>query len=211
MIKVEIISDFACPWCYLGRKNLGKAISKLGEGIAVEIRWRPFQLSPELPLEGIDYRDYLVNKLGSESKLESAWKHLTRLGESAGINYHFEKITKAFNTLQLHSIHQLEKDPFRQDELALRIFRAHFEDGLDFSDLEQTYSLLKDQFENRVTFEASWSNEMTANEVRQEIHYYRQNRISGVPLFIFQEKYSVGGAQPPEVFLEVLESILKEG
>jgi predicted DsbA family dithiol-disulfide isomerase len=209
-MKIDIVSDVVCPWCYVGKKKLEIALKDMKGEVTADIRWRPFQLSPEVPEEGRDYKEHLIEKFGSASGLDGAWKRLTQIGSEIGINFRFEKIEKSINTLRLHALIAAIPDKLKQDALAEIFFRAHFEDGIDLTQKETVFGLVREFFPEQETFDALWESNAGKEEIRKEIAYYHQNGISGVPYFIFQDKYAVSGAQNPEVFKEVMQTILKE-
>ncbi|TGL56377.1 DsbA family oxidoreductase [Leptospira ognonensis] len=209
-MKIDIVSDVVCPWCYVGKKKLEIALGKMQDEVQAEIQWRPFQLSPEVPEEGRDYKDHLVEKFGSLSGLDGAWKRLTQIGSELGIDFKFEDIEKSVNTLRLHALIGSLGDAVSQDKVAEIFFRAHFENGLDLTQKSVVFGLVKDFFKDEAAFDTVWDDDKRKEEIRQEISYYHQNGISGVPYFIFQNKYAVSGAQNPEVFIDVMRTILKE-
>lgn len=209
-MKIDIVSDVVCPWCYVGKKKLEIALGKMQDEIKADIQWRPFQLSPEVPEEGTDYKEHLISKFGSLSGLDGAWKRLTQIGSEIGINFKFENIEKSVNTLRLHALIGSVSDPTSQDKMAEIFFRAHFEDGLDLTQESVVFGLVKDFYNDLDAFGTVWHDQGRKEEIRKEISYYHQNGISGVPYFIFQDKYAVSGAQNPEVFMEVMRTILKE-
>ncbi|MDZ4728024.1 MAG: DsbA family oxidoreductase [Leptospira sp.] len=209
-MKIDIVSDVVCPWCYVGKKKLEIALKDMESEILPEIHWRPFQLSPEVPEEGQNYKEHLAAKFGSLKAVEGAWQRLVQIGNEIGINFDFEKIAKSVNTLRLHVLIASLKDNNQQDQLAELLFEAHFEKGIDLTILENVYFLAKDFFESKEEFLTIWNHDSAKEEIKKEISYYHQNGISGVPYYIFQNKYAVSGAQNPEVFKEVMQTILKE-
>lgn len=207
---IEIISDVVCPWCYVGKKKLEMALAQLGNKIVPEIQWRPFQLSPEIPEEGINYKEHLVKKFGSERTLDGAWQRLTDLGSELGISFNFEKIAKAPNTLRLHSLVSQINDLKSQAEFVEILFSAHFSEGKDLTDLDTVWELAKPYFSDKNQFTFAFENLAAMEEIRKEITFYHKNGVSGVPYFILGNKYAVSGAQNVEVFIEVIETILRE-
>ncbi|WP_108977419.1 DsbA family oxidoreductase [Leptospira ryugenii] len=209
-MKIDIVSDVVCPWCYVGRQHLEMALSSMASQVQAEIHWRPFELAPNMPLDGLPYKEHLSAKFGSERAVEAAWERLTGLGKKININFQFSKIPKAVNTANLHSLLSLFPGEAKQDEMALRFFKAHFEDAKDLSDIEIVYQITKDLLSSKETLDQIWNEETRIAEIRSEISFYQQNGVQGVPYYIFQNKYALSGAQPPEVFQEVMQTILKE-
>jgi predicted DsbA family dithiol-disulfide isomerase len=209
-MKIDIVSDVVCPWCYVGKKKLEIALKQLENEITPDIQWRPYQLSPEVPEEGRNYKEHLIEKFGSAKGLDGAWQRLTQIGSEIGIHFKFDKIEKSVNTLRLHSLIGAMTDKTKQGHLTEIFFQAHFEDGIDLTVKDSVFALVKDFFVSKEEFDSIWDDSENKEEIRKEISYYHQNGISGVPYFIFQNKYAVSGAQNPEVFREVMETILKE-
>lgn len=210
LFPIDIVSDVACPWCYVGKKKLEKALQIVGNTITPEIRWRPFQLSPEIPEEGIDYKLHLTQKFGSLDRLDGAWKRLTDIGNDVGIQFQFQNIPKATNTLVLHALVSALPTLEAQQNLVERFFAANFADALDLSDKETVWKVSEPVYQDRNLFETIYSDSKLKNEIQQEIQYYHQNGISGVPYFIIGGKYAVSGAQDTSVFVEVIETVIKE-
>ncbi len=210
LLPIEIISDVVCPWCFVGKKKLEKALEQFQDQIVPQIRWRPFQLSPEIPESGVNYKEHLIQKFGSERALEGAWQKLANIGNEVGIDFHFEKIEKAPNTIFLHAIASQVEDLQKRSEIVERLFIAHFTEGLDLTDINQIRDLLEPYVSNKGVIDTIISNPQILDEIRQEITYYRQNGVSGVPFFILGDRYSVTGAQNTEVFVDIIRTILSE-
>ncbi|TGN20885.1 DsbA family oxidoreductase [Leptospira idonii] len=209
-LKIDIVSDVVCPWCYVGKRKLEIALEKLKDKVNPEIQWRPYQLNPELPGEGVPYREHLVQKFGNERGLDAAWERIMKIGIDIGIPFHFEKIEKAPNTLRLHTFVSLMKDPSKQGQMVDALFQAHFVSGADLTDKTVVWNIVKEFISDESIFLDVWEKGMGTADITQEISYYRQNGVSGVPYYIFQGKYAVSGAQNPEVFVDVIETILRE-
>ncbi|TGM72759.1 DsbA family oxidoreductase [Leptospira mtsangambouensis] len=208
--SIDIVSDVACPWCYVGKKKLELALQTVGDQILPQVRWRPFQLSPEIPEEGIDYKEHLTQKFGSLDRLDGAWQRLTDIGKSVGIPFRFEDIPKATNTLVLHALVAGLSTLEEQAKLVDLFFSANFTEGKDLTDKETIWKVAEPLYKDRDKFDAIFSDPELKENIRQEILYYHQNGISGVPYFIIGGKYAVSGAQDPSVFVEVIETVLKE-
>lgn len=210
LFPIDIVSDVACPWCYVGKKKLEKALQIVGNNITPEVRWRPFQLSPEIPEEGIDYKLHLTQKFGSLDRLDGAWQRLSEIGKDVGINFQFQNIPKATNTLVLHALVAALPTLEAQQDLVERFFSANFSDALDLTDKEVVWKVAEPVYKDRNLFDTVYGDTNLKRELQQEIQYYHQNGISGVPYFIIGGKYAVSGAQDTYVFVEVIETVLKE-
>lgn len=210
VFPIDIVSDVACPWCYVGKKKLEKALAQVGSSITPVVRWRPFQLSPEIPEEGIDYKLHLTQKFGSLDRLDGAWQRLTEIGKDVGIDFQFQTIPKATNTLVLHALVAALPTLEEQQNLVERFFAANFEKSLDLTDKEVIWNVVEPVYKDRTRFETIYNDGNLKQEIQQEIQYYHQNGISGVPYFIIGGKYAVSGAQDSSVFVEVIETVIKE-
>lgn len=210
VFPIDIVSDVACPWCYVGKKKLEKALAQVGSFITPVVRWRPFQLSPEIPEEGIDYKLHLTQKFGSLDRLDGAWQRLIEIGKDVGIDFQFQTIPKATNTLVLHALVAALPTLEEQQNLVERFFAANFEKSLDLTDKEVIWKVVEPVYKDRNRFETNYNDGNLKQEIQQEIQYYHQNGISGVPYFIIGGKYAVSGAQDSSVFVEVIETVIKE-
>jgi predicted DsbA family dithiol-disulfide isomerase len=208
-ITIDIVSDVACPWCFVGKKHLEDALGQLPD-VVTEIRWHPFQLDPTIPIEGIDRETYFNKKFGSEERVEEIYKHMDTVGKSVGIDFRFDKMAKVVNTLLFHNLLFVGREDGNQDELKEYLFKAYFEQGVDFSQ-RQSYV--------DVMLEFGWPIEKTQETldnkeidywVAKEIKHYQEQGITGVPFFIFNNKYGFSGAQPPEVFVETITKVQAE-
>lgn len=205
-ITIDIVSDVACPWCYVGKRRLETAL-KEWKGAPIELIWHPFQLDPTIPESGLDRNTYLVNKFGDLERTKEMTDHLTKVGIDEGIRFNFGDQWLAVNTLSLHQLlHVAGKEGFKA-ELKERFLKAYFDENLH---LNQTDILIK------IMSEYGWEAKKTiqvinddtiAYAVKREIAHYQKMGVSGVPFFIINNKYGISGAQPPSVFLEAFAQV----
>lgn len=208
-LQIDIVSDVACPWCYIGKKHLEKALESF-DSQPVEITWHPYQLDPTIPAEGISRDEYFTNKFGSIDRVEQIFERVVGVGEKAGITFNFDKMPKAVNTIPLHKMLHIAREEGTQIELEERFFKAYFTDGIDFSDKEQLITFMTDFGWNREKTESILSNEEITYHVSQEIKHFQSLGVSGVPFFILNNKYGISGAQPTSVFLDTLNKVAAE-
>jgi predicted DsbA family dithiol-disulfide isomerase len=209
MIKIDVVSDVACPWCYVGMKRLEKALASVPE-IETEISWQPFQLDPTIPAEGRLTRPYYEAKFGSEEKVQEIFEHMKTVGEAEGIAFDFKKMNKTMNSLALHVLmHKADEEGFKT-ELKHRFFKAYFEEIID---LTEPQNLVK------IMAEYGWSQAKVLDilndgnlqiTVKAKIKFYQSKGVSAVPFFIFNDKYGVSGAQPPQALADTLRQINSE-
>jgi len=200
---IDIVSDAICPWCYIGKRRLEKALS-LAPQTDLQIGWRPFQLNPEMPREGIDRKEYLRAKFGDPNK---TYAHVAAAGREAGIDFQFDKIQRTPNTILAHRLIRFSARQQKQDAVVEALFRAYFLEGKDIGDVETLVAVAASQGVEAAEYLVSSEDDDT---IRQEDAFARQIGIQGVPCFIIDRQYAVSGAQPPEAFLEIFE-LAKKG
>ncbi len=208
-ITLDIVSDVACPWCFVGKKRLEEAMSQLPDA-NIEIRWHPFQLDPTIPMEGISRENYFNKKFGSEDRVQEIFNHMNSVGEAVGINFRFDKMEKAVNTLPFHNLLHVAQQDGNQYDLKEHLFKAYFEQGVDFSKRESFVSVMKDFGWPEEKTEEVLDDQQISYWVSQEIKHYQSLGITGVPFFIFNNKYGFSGAQPPQVFVDTIAKIQAE-
>lgn len=205
-ITVDIVSDVACPWCYVGKKRFEAALEKW-EGTPIEVTWHPYQLDPTLPKEGIGRDDYLTNKFGSIESTRQMTDRLVAVGKEAGIDFNFGEKWMAFNTLHLHQLlHVAGQEGFKA-ELKERFLKAYFVDLTPLNDSAVLYDILSDFGWDSTKVDAIIRDESIASLVRAEIAHYQQMGVSGVPFFVINNQYGISGAQSTETFLEALNQV----
>ena len=209
-ITIDIVSDIACPWCYIGKNRLETAINKTTNEFDFEVNFKPFQLDPSIPNKGIDRKTYFENKFGSNERVEEIFDRVEQAGESVGIDFKFREIPKAINTLPLHVLLKAaEKEGF-QKELAKLFFEAYMVTPQDLTNEQNVVNILKTfGWTEEKTLELM-NNEELAYEVKAEIAHYQQLGVSGVPFFIVNNKFGISGAQPAETFIEAFRSLKSE-
>ena len=202
MIFVDIVSDTICPWCYIGKRRFERALAQSGRN-DVAISWRPFQLNPDMPPEGMTRDDYVRAKFGGGDRPRQIYQAIAESGREAGIEFQFSRIRRTPNTVLSHRLIHWSAKQERQEEVVGELFRAYFEDGLDIGNLEVLADCAR-----RADLDAELAYAyLQSDEGRQEVVasdvYARRLGINGVPCFIVNRKYAVSGAQPPSAFVEV--------
>ena len=202
MIYVDIVSDTICPWCYIGKRRFERALDISGRN-DVAISWRPFQLNPDMPPEGMTRDDYVRAKFGGGDRPRQIYQAIAESGREAGIEFQFSRIRRTPNTVLSHRLIYWSAKQERQEEVVGELFRSYFEDGLDIGNLEVLADCAR-----RAGLDQELAHEyLQSDEGRQEVVasdvYARRLGINGVPCFIVNRKYAVSGAQPPSAFVEV--------
>ena len=202
MIYVDIVSDTICPWCYIGKRRFERALDLSGRN-DIAISWRPFQLNPDMPPEGMTRDDYVRAKFGGGDRPRQIYQAIAESGREAGIEFQFSKIKRTPNTVLSHRLVHWSAKQERQDEVVAELFRAYFEDGLDVGDLEILVECARRAGLDRELARQFLLSEEGRQEVVASDVYARRLGINGVPCFIVNRKYAVSGAQPPSAFVEV--------
>ena len=202
MIYVDIVSDTICPWCYIGKRRFERALDLSGRN-DIAISWRPFQLNPDMPPEGMTRDDYVRAKFGGGDRPRQIYQAIAESGREAGIEFQFSKIKRTPNTVLSHRLVHWSAKQERQDEVVAELFRAYFEDGLDVGDLEILVECARRAGLDRELAHQFLLSEEGRQEVVASDVYARRLGINGVPCFIVNRKYAVSGAQPPSAFVEV--------
>lgn len=208
LITIDVISDVVCPWCYLGRQRLKAALALLPE-LNVEVRWRPFQLDPTLPKQGKERKRYLVEKLGSQSRVDEAHDQLIALGKEAGIEFDFDAIQVAPNTLDAHRVIHWAGDISAevQDRVVGELFSLYFEQGEDIGTHEALLEAAEDAGMEYTIIETLLTDDTDKQVVQQQIATAGQMGVTGVPCFILDQKYAVMGAQSAEALADAIAQI----
>lgn len=205
-ITVDIVSDVACPWCYVGKKRFEAALEKW-EGTPVEVNWHPYQLDPTLPTKGIGRDEYLTNKFGNLDATLEMTNRLVSVGKEVGIDFDFGENWTAFNTLHLHQLLEVAGQEGFKADLKERFLKAYFEDLTPLNDPEVLYTILGDFGWDSAKVDAIINDRSIASKVRAEIAHYQQMGVSGVPFFVINNKYGISGAQATETFLEAFNQV----
>jgi predicted DsbA family dithiol-disulfide isomerase len=205
-IEVEIWSDIMCPFCYIGKRNFESAAKQFGDG-NIEITWKSFQLDPSIPEhqdQKVTVYQYLADRKGiSYEESVELHKYVVQTAQNAGLEYNFDKAIIA-NSFKAHRVIQLAKTKSLGDEAEERFFLAYFTEGKDLGDPLALTELGRDIGLSEKEVQEALNNDEYAYKVRQDIFEAREIGVGGVPFFVFNREYAVSGAQPPEVFLQVL-------
>ena len=191
-LTIEVVSDVICPWCYIGKRRLGKAIAALKGEVSTVIRWLPFQLNPGMPPEGMPRAAYRAAKFGSVERSRELDARVAREGESEGIAFSFDAIKRTPNTVAAHVLVGLAQEQSRGDAVVDALFRAYFEDAQDIGDTETLAAIAQ-----RCGV-SGWPRREGATEVAALEQSMRGLGITAVPTFIVARKFGISGAHPPE-------------
>ncbi len=210
-MKVEIWSDIVCPFCYIGKRKFEMALNNFGAKDKVEIEWKSFQLDPDLAVEeGQSVHEYLGRRKGGTTADGKRMNDgMAAIAKEVGLTYDFDKAIIS-NTLSAHRLLHFAKAHQLQNELKERLFKAYYTEGRNVGDTDTLVQLATevglDAGEARQVLESGAYEE----DVRKDQYYARQVGVQGVPFYVFNDKYAVSGAQPPEVFAQVLDQVWQE-
>ena len=209
-MQIDIISDVICPWCFIGKRRLEKALALRPE-LGAEIIWRPFQLNPDMPAEGMERQAYLAAKFGGNVHADRIYANVSEAGATVDIPFAFDRIRRTPNTRDAHRLIRYAAGEAEADRMVEALFRAYFIDGRDIGD-----RAVLAEVAGEVGLDAQETADWLASpaELEQVIADDRGARrlgINAVPCFIFERQYAVSGAQEPEFFLPVFDLIRNGG
>ena len=208
-VTIDVISDVVCPWCYLGKRRLARAIGLMPE-FPFAVRWRPFRLDPTIPPEGVAREDYLTTKFGSIEALDESHRQLAERGRQEGIDYHFDRITRSPNTVDAHRVVRWAAAEGAEDDMVERLFAAYFSEGLDVGATQVLAALAEDVGLSGRSVAARLAGEDDRAAVVAEIENAYRIGVSGVPCFIIDHRLAVTGAHSPEVLVQAIEQAVAE-
>ncbi len=209
-LKIDIVSDVVCPWCIVGYKRLEKAIEELGLQDQVEIEWQPFELNPNMPAEGQNIGEHITEKYGATLEQQKAsQQHLVQAGAELGFTFDYFDEMRMSNTFEAHILLEYAEAFGKQTELKMRLITAFFSERQDVSKRAVLKQALLDVGLNAEEGLALLDKDEVRKEVRNKQNYWKNLGINSVPTIVFNKKSAVAGAQPVDVFKQVLSELLE--
>ena len=212
-MRIDVWSDIACPWCYVGKRRLEAALARFPHRNAIDVVWRAFELDPTAPRvrdPNISYAERLAKKYGtSETEAEGMIRRMTDVAAADGLDFHFEKIRPG-NTFDAHRVLHLAAERGVQDAVKERLLRGYMTEGEAIGEPEVLVRLAGEAGLDPAEVRATLASEAYTREVRAEEDEARAIGIQGVPFFVFGGRYGVSGAQPAEAMLGALEQAWAE-
>jgi predicted DsbA family dithiol-disulfide isomerase len=209
-MNIEIYSDLICPWCYIGKRRMQAGLKLLEKEFAPKTVWRPFQLNPAMPIEGMNRQTYRTRKFGSWERSLAMDAEVTATGKSVGIEFNYDKVLMTPNTLAGHRLLWWAEQRNHQDDLAEALFRAYFTEGRDVGRHDVLTEIAGEvglpQAEALVLLDSGAGRK----EVEREALKGLKLGLEGVPFFVVNDVPAFSGAQMPHVFLEVFQQALGE-
>ena len=209
-IKVDIVSDVVCPWCYIGKRRMEKAIEEVAGEINVEIEYHPFELNPDAPKEGRNQKEYLSAKFGSVEKYNELTSYVTKVAAEEGLKFDYSKQSISPNTRDAHRIIMYARNEGKQLAAKEAFMKAYFEDGVDLTRKENLIRIASETGLDQSKVQALLDSNEGLEEVQKEEYVYQQRGVRGVPFFIINNKYGISGAQPYDVFADALRRVVSE-
>lgn len=209
-LMIDIFSDVVCPWCYIGKRRLEKALSIAGDRINPRVAWLAFELNPAMPEEGMDRSVYLSAKFGSQEKLRELDERVSAAGAEEDIDFAFDRISLTPNTRDAHRMIWLSGRLGVQDAVVESLFRAYFCEAKDIGDRKVLVEIAEGAGFTPEDREMFLDKPETMAAVMEEEEVARHMGIRSVPSFIINRKYLVSGAHPPETLASAFTDAMKE-
>ena len=208
-LPITVYSDVICPWCYVGKRRLETALASPGMPAAMQFSWRPFELNPDMPAEGMERQAYRARKFGAarSAELDAA---MAETGREAGIDFAFARMQRTPNTRLAHRLIWEGERQGAQDAIVNRLFRAYFEEGADIGSAAVLQGLAAEAGLDADGVKAALTGANSLKAVTELEQQGYAMGIQGVPFFILMAKYAISGAQPPEFWRDTLPKIATE-
>ena len=203
-MRLDIYSDTICPWCYVGKRRLERALAPRPPP-GLSIRWRAFQLNPGMPAEGMDRQEYLEVKFGGPERAARIYEAVRQAGAGEGIDFAFERMTRTPNTFESHRLLRHAHEMGRQGALLEVLFQAYFHEGADVGARAVLLACAERAGLDLAAAETFLASAAEAESTLAEDRLARRQGINGVPCFIFNGRFALSGAQPPEALLQLLD------
>jgi predicted DsbA family dithiol-disulfide isomerase len=209
-MQIDIVSDTVCPWCFIGKRRLQRALALRPE-VEAQVFWRPYRLDPTIPREGVDRKAYLRAKFGDGPRNSAIGDALRGEGASEGIAFAFDKIAKTPNTLDSHRLIRWAGSAGRQDDVVERLFRAYFLEGRDIGDASVLVEVAAQAGMDSELVGELLAKDADLDQVEREAGLANQMGISGVPTFIFDSRFMISGAREPEILAKIIDRASEAG
>ncbi|WP_137701383.1 DsbA family oxidoreductase [Marimonas lutisalis] len=209
-LRIDIVSDVVCPWCIIGYRQLSQAIA--ATGITPQFLWHPFELNPQMPPEGQNLREHLAEKYGTtRDDSDRARARLSELGASLGFTFNFTDDSRMVNTFRAHQLIEWAEAQGRQTDMKLALFKAHFTDGRDVSDIGTLAAIAGELGLDAADARAALETGRFAPEVRTIQRFWIDKGVRGVPAMVFDLTHLVTGAQGADTYAQLLTRFSAQG
>ncbi|MEB8388328.1 DsbA family oxidoreductase [Rhodobacteraceae bacterium KMM 6894] len=205
-IKLDIISDPICPWCFIGKTLLDRALAERPNHPFV-IEWHPFQLNPDMPAGGMDRRAYLESKFGGKEGAVRAYAPVVQRAEDAGLSIDFEAMKRTPNTLDAHRLLHWAGIEGRQDAAAMALFVAYFQQGRDIGSAEVLADIADGLGMDAAVIQKLLASDADADAIRARDAQFREMGVSSVPTFIVAGQHAIPGCQDTALWMQVIDEL----
>lgn len=209
MVKLDIVSDPVCPWCYIGKSLLDAALAQRPDHPFV-LEWHPFQLNPDMPREGMAMGAYYEARFGSKEATVAAFKPVIAKAESIGLNINVDAMKRVPNTLDAHRLIHWAGIEGKQDAAAMALFAANFTEGRDIGDAEVLADIADSLGMDAAIVTKLLASDADTDDIRARDVQFRQMGITSVPTFIVAAQHAVPGAQDTALWLRVMDEIIEK-
>jgi predicted DsbA family dithiol-disulfide isomerase len=208
-LKIDIVSDVVCPWCYIGKSRIEKAL-QLAADVPVEVHWRPFFLNPWVPREGISREDYLTTKFGSVDAYKGIAGRVVAAADEEGLTYRPDLVKRQPNTIDCHRLIHWADAKGKAAQMKQRLMELYFRDGGDLTDTDVLVQAAADCGLDAEEVRRRLATEEDVALISADAREASDKGISGVPTFVFAQKYAVSGAQPAEQLARAIRQVSAE-
>lgn len=205
-LRIDIVSDVMCPWCIIGYRQLSQALDAAGTDH--EVHWHPFELNPQMPPEGQNTREHVMEKYGSTpEQSEQSRQHMKALADDLGFDFDWTADSRMHNTFNTHQLLHWAGLQGRKHDLKMALFSAHFTDQRNLSDDAVLADIAAEIGLDHAEAAAVLEDQRFANDVRSAEQFWQQQDITGVPAMVFDQKYLVTGAQGVDNYTSILSQL----
>ena len=208
-LRIDVVSDVVCPWCFIGKRRLEKAL-QLTPGIPVEVHWHPYFLNDWIPREGISRTDYLTTKFGSPERYQEIAQRVTAAAAEEGLDYVSDRLSRQPNTTDAHRLIRWAGGLGKAAEMKQKLMDLYFTEGADLTNSAVLVQAATDIGLDPDDVRAALASDTDVEAVTQEAQSAKEAGIEGVPCFIFGGRYAVSGAQAPEYLAQMIERVAQE-
>ncbi len=209
-VRIDVVSDVVCPWCFIGKRRLEKALALKPE-IPVEVHWHPYFLNDWIPREGIARSEYLTTKFGSPERYAGIAQRVTAAAAEEGLDYATDRISRQPNTLDAHRLIKWADGIGKAADMKQKLMDLYFTEGADLSNRAVLVQAASDVGLDPEDVREALASDQDVAQVEQEAQSAKDAGIEGVPCFIFGGKFAVSGAQAPEYLAEAIERTAQAG
>ena len=205
-VRIDVVSDVVCPWCFIGKRRLEKALA-LATDVPVEVHWRPYFLNEWIPPEGMSREQYLTTKFGSPDRYSGIAERVRAAAAEEGLVYDVERINRQPNTRDAHRLIRWAGGIGKASEMKQRLMDLYFTEGADLSHRAVLVQAAADVGLDPEDVRAALDSDQDIAEIEREVEAAKEAGIQGVPCFILDGKYAISGAQAPEALAEAIEQV----